>query len=76
MPEIAVSVIIPSYNSRDTMLPLLLFWRMTLRVLSARVYTKPFILASPLVFLGLVSWSWGECRGYLAQIESPTSASL
>lgn len=47
------------------LLPFLLFSRITSRVCRKGVYGKQFVLSWPLVFLGLVGWSWGELQGYL-----------
>jgi GT2 family glycosyltransferase len=46
-------------------LPFLLSYRCARNVLARRTYRRQFALAFPLVFLGLVAWSWGELRGYL-----------
>lgn len=46
-------------------LPLLLFYRTCRRVIRRKIYLKEFVAASPVVFISLVSWSWGEFCGYL-----------
>lgn len=46
------------------LLPFLLFCRIIKRVLQNRIYLKQFIISSPLVFLGLILWSFGESIGY------------
>ncbi|MBC8121356.1 MAG: glycosyltransferase [Gemmatimonadaceae bacterium] len=48
------------------LLPFLLFGRRTALVLGKQKYLKEYLLAVPLVFLGLVAWSYGECLGYLS----------
>lgn len=54
------------------LLPPLLFGRMLRRVLAGRGYVPPFVVASPLVALGLTAWSYGELLGYLgAPTRSP-----
>jgi glycosyltransferase involved in cell wall biosynthesis len=47
-------------------LPLLLLARVSLRLLKNRGYLGPFMVASPLVFLGLTAWSVGEFLGYVS----------
>ena len=47
------------------LLPFVLFYRTCRRVIRLKVYRKEFAAASPVVFLSLVSWSWGEFCGYL-----------
>jgi glycosyltransferase involved in cell wall biosynthesis len=49
------------------LLPFLLFYRTCRRVIRRKMYLKEFVAASPVVFLSLVSWSWGEFRGYLSK---------
>lgn len=49
------------------LLPLLLFYRVTCRILKHSRHLKKFILSSPLVFLGLTAWSCGELLGYLSK---------
>jgi glycosyltransferase involved in cell wall biosynthesis len=46
-------------------LPYLLYYRTARRILKNRVYMKEFLISTPLVFLGLVAWSFGEFLGYL-----------
>jgi GT2 family glycosyltransferase len=46
------------------LLPFLLFCRVCRRVIRNKIYVKEFILASPAVFILLISWSWGEFLGY------------
>ena len=50
-------------------LPFLLFFRIARRVLGNRIYIKKFIRSSPLVFLGLIAWSYGEFNGYVSKQE-------
>jgi glycosyltransferase involved in cell wall biosynthesis len=45
--------------------PFLLFGCIANRLLKAKTYLPQFILASPIVFLGLVARSWGEFLGFL-----------
>jgi hypothetical protein len=53
------------YILLSPLLPFLLFSRTCRRVLRRRMYLKWFAAACPVVLLSLVSWSWGEFRGYL-----------
>jgi GT2 family glycosyltransferase len=46
-------------------LPALLWLRIASRVLRNRRYLREFVLATPLLLLGLAAWSLGEARGYL-----------
>lgn len=54
-----------AYASMSLGLPFLLGWRAIRNVLERRFYVREFALSFPLVFLGLVAWSWGELLGYL-----------
>ena len=45
--------------------PFLLFGCIANRLLKAKAYLPQFILASPIVFLGLVARSWSEFLGFL-----------
>ena len=45
-------------------LPVVLFACVSYRVFAARAYLLQFLMASPLVFLGLAVRAWGECLGY------------
>jgi GT2 family glycosyltransferase len=47
------------------LLPFILWRRIASRVFRKGMYVKQFVLSWPLVFLGLVGWSWGELCGYL-----------
>lgn len=58
------------------LLPLLLYLRRTQNVLSANTYVKQFFLASPLVFIGLLGWSYGEFLGYLFSLKEKCSQSI
>ncbi|HUA20345.1 MAG TPA: glycosyltransferase [Bryobacteraceae bacterium] len=58
------------YAFGSPVLPLLLFLRITRRVLRGRSHVGRFIQVSPLVLIGLVAWSWGECRGYWAGLRN------
>lgn len=44
-----------------------LLLRIARRVLAARGYLFPFIVSSPLVAMGVLSWSLGESAGYLGR---------
>jgi len=52
------------YFTGSPLLPLLLFRRVMARVLDLGTYSDRFLKVSPIVFLGLAAWSWGECLGY------------
>ena len=47
------------------MIPLRLFFKIGLRIFRNTIYLRPFLKASPLLFLTLFSWSLGECTGYI-----------
>lgn len=47
------------------LIPLKLFLSTGLRNFKNRIYLLPFLKASPLLVLGLISWSLGECLGYV-----------
>lgn len=48
------------------LIPLVLLGRTSSQVLGSRRYLGPFVCALPLLLAGQVSWSAGECLGYLA----------
>lgn len=50
------------------LLPFLLFFRIIKRVMLSKRYLKQFTFVSPLIFLGLIMWSFGEFLGYLSAI--------
>jgi hypothetical protein len=50
------------------LLPMYLFVRAFLNVVSSRTYLGRFVAVSPLVLLGFTIWSVGECSGYLSQL--------
>lgn len=52
---------------RSSYLPFLQFSVTALRVWRDGSHVKQFALSSPLVFLGLTAWSWGEFLGYLSK---------
>jgi glycosyltransferase involved in cell wall biosynthesis len=52
------------------LLPLLLFSRTARRVVGNGRYVRQLVLGSPLIFLGHVAWSIGECVGYAAASTS------
>ena len=56
-----------SFVMISPLLPFLLFLRVAKRVFKTRIYLKQFILSSPVVFLGLIAWSYGEFLGYLSR---------
>ena len=49
------------------LLPFVLFYRICKRITQNKTYVKQFIIASPIVFFSLISWSWGEFCGYLSK---------
>ena len=49
------------------LLPFVLFYRICKRMTQNKTYAKQFIIASPIVFFSLISWSWGEFCGYLSK---------
>ncbi len=52
------------WTSSLPVLPFVLFVCVSCRVFAARAYILQFLMASPLVFLGLAVRAWGECLGY------------
>jgi len=54
------------FVSLSPLLPLVLFYRITKRVVQRKRYLKQFLLSSPILFLDLMGWSWGEFCGYLS----------
>lgn len=57
------------YVTISPLLPFLLFFRRFINVLKKGIYMKQFMLASPLVFFGLLGWSYGEFLGYCCVIR-------
>jgi GT2 family glycosyltransferase len=53
-----------AFAAGSFVLPWLLTWRTMRRVLRGRVYTSELLRSLPLVFLGHIIWSAGECAGY------------
>lgn len=53
------------YVLLSPLLPFLILYRRTQDVLKSRIYRQQFLLAFPLVFLGICFWSYGEFLGYL-----------
>jgi glycosyltransferase involved in cell wall biosynthesis len=51
-------------------LPLVLFARIARRAPHSGARAVRFALASPVVFCGLVAWSWGEMLGYLSPADA------
>jgi glycosyltransferase involved in cell wall biosynthesis len=47
------------------LIPVKLFLKVVLHNLRNRVYLSKFIKSSPLLMLGILSWSFGECVGYI-----------
>jgi GT2 family glycosyltransferase len=54
------------YAILSPFLPFLLFYRICRRIIQRRTYVREFVLASPVVFISLSAWSWGESCGYLS----------
>lgn len=54
------------YALASPALPFLLFGRAARNVMRYRRYRRQFVMTAPLVFLGFVSWSFGEFLGYVA----------
>lgn len=54
------------YAFGTPVLPVLFLGRIAGPVMQKRRYLPQFILALPLSVFAVVSWSWGECCGYLA----------
>lgn len=52
-------------------LPFVLFSRTCKRMINNKIYLKYFILASPLVFIGLFIWALGELLGYVSRRKRP-----
>lgn len=48
------------------LLPVIFLRRITKPVIEKRRYLRQFLLSLPVSILAVVSWSWGECCGYLA----------
>jgi len=59
-----------TYVVLSPLLPALLFFRIASNLVRKHVYGREFVLVSPLVFLGLLAWSWGELLGYLSKPHS------
>lgn len=65
------------YVTFAPLIPLKLFLDIRRRVFKTGLYRQPFIKTAPFLLLGLISWSWGECVGYLqgeARRGAPTPA--
>ena len=56
-----------TYGLLSPLLPFLLFSRTSARVVWKQKYMKQLIVTAPLVFAGLVAWSWGEMLGYFSR---------
>lgn len=59
------------YGTFSFLIPGWLLLKIGLRNLRNRVYAFHFLKVSPLLILGLLSWSLGECTGYLKRSPSP-----
>lgn len=53
-----------AFTMGSILLPLVLSWRTARRVLRQRGYAAQLLRALPLVILGHIAWSAGECAGY------------
>jgi glycosyltransferase involved in cell wall biosynthesis len=58
------------YGVFSFLIPGWLFLKIGLRNLRNRIYLFHFMKVSPLLILGLLSWSLGECAGYLKRSPS------
>jgi hypothetical protein len=54
-----------AYAAGSILLPFVFLWRTFSRVVSKRRYLTRFCLSLPIIALADVSWSVGECSGYL-----------
>lgn len=54
------------YTVGTPVLPCLFLWRIAGPIMQKRRYLSEFMLSLPISILAVVSWSWGECCGYLA----------
>jgi glycosyltransferase involved in cell wall biosynthesis len=57
------------YAALWPLIPVVLLSRVARRNLTNRVYLRQFLGSSPLILLGLTSWSFGECVGYINPTE-------
>ncbi len=55
-----------AYATGSFLLPFVFFWRTVSRVVSKKRYLTRFFLSLPIIALAVVSWSIGECSGYLS----------
>lgn len=55
------------YIFLSPLLPLIILYRRTQDVFKSKIYRQQFLLAFPLVFLGICFWSYGEFLGYLCK---------
>jgi hypothetical protein len=53
------------YGTFSFLIPGWLLLKIGLRNSKNRIYLSHFLMAWPLLMLGLISWSLGECAGYL-----------
>jgi len=58
-----------AYILGSPLLPILLFCQRARYVLMKHIYVREFVLSAPLVFAGLVAWSWGEMLGYWSKAQ-------
>lgn len=54
-----------AYVVLSPLIPLKLFMGISVRALANAMYRANFLKALPLLVLGIISWSLGECRGYV-----------
>jgi hypothetical protein len=54
-----------AYAAGSFLLPFVFFWRTVSRVVPKKRYLTRFFLSLPIIALAVVSWSVGECSGYL-----------
>lgn len=64
-----------AYGLISPVLPGILFYRIARRVIRRKIHPKQFVQSSPLIFAGVVAWSWGEFLGYLSRPYSTTTTS-
>ncbi|MBV7340098.1 glycosyltransferase [Chloroflexi bacterium TSY] len=61
------------YLLGSPLLPFLFLYRRTQDVRKSNIYHAQYLRSLPLVFLGIICWSFGEFLGYLAATVSATS---
>jgi hypothetical protein len=55
-----------AYGAGACLLPFVFFWRTISRVVPKKRYLTKFFLSLPIIAVAIVSWSIGECCGYLS----------